>query len=62
MAEKGHLAALRKKQAFAVMDQIGPLLDSWEGIPYDVRGMPELNDFRKHMNKLYRAVDGEVKS
>ena len=52
------LESLRQLQAKAVMPLIGPLLDAWEGIPNDVIGAPELKEFRKHMEKLYRAIDG----
>lgn len=67
MAKKspvGHLNELRYKQAFAVMDEIGPLLDAWESIPNDVKSQLEEDalDFCHYMRRIYIAVDGEVKS
>jgi|HubBroStandDraft_1064217.scaffolds.fasta_scaffold871742_1 hypothetical protein len=64
MAKKdiGHLNELRRKQAFAVMDEIGPLLDAWESIPGDVKSQleEEALDFCHYMRRIYLAVDGEV--
>lgn len=47
---------LRKEQAKAVMPLIGPLLDEWEGLPNDIRGLRELYAFSKHIEALYRAM------
>ena len=58
------LAALRRQQADAVMEEIGPLLDAWESIPNDVKSQLEEDalDFCHYMRRIYRAVDGETKS
>jgi hypothetical protein len=55
----GKLNELRRKQAFAVMDEIGPLLDAWESIPNDVKSQleEEALDFCHYMRRIYRAVE-----
>ena len=62
MAKKNvsDLNELRRKQAFAVMDEIGPLLDAWESIPNDVKGQleEEALEFCHYMRRIYRAVEG----
>lgn len=52
------LTALRRRQAKAVMEVIGPLLDAWDSIPNDVRGQEELEEFADFMRQLYVAVEG----
>ena len=60
---------LRKAQADAVMDLIGPMLDAWEGLPTDVRcsdEMEKLNECISHIsNAMLNAgdfeADGETK-
>lgn len=53
-------AALRRQQADAVMEEIGPLLDAWDSIPNDVKSQLEEDalDFCHYMRRIYNAVDG----
>ena len=48
---------LRQRQTRRVMPCIGPLLDSWEQVPNDVKSNPELEWFREHMEKLNQAME-----
>jgi hypothetical protein len=57
------LASLRREQAAAVMEEIGPLLDAWEAMPGDVKSQLEEDalDFCHYMRRIYLAIDTEGK-
>ncbi len=50
---------LRKAQVVAVMPLIGILLDSWDGLPNDLKSDPGMEDFPKIMTRINGAMEGE---
>lgn len=48
---------LRKAQARDVMPLIGPLLDAYEALPNDVRGMEELDGLRVQLGAINTAME-----
>lgn len=48
---------LRKEQSRRAMPVIGGLLDVWEGMPNDLKSMPELEDLMGQLQKLDNAMD-----
>jgi hypothetical protein len=49
---------LRDAQARRVMPMIGPLLDAWDGVPNDVKGMMEehCGQLGKWLNNIEQAM------
>jgi hypothetical protein len=52
---------MRADQAAAVMPQIGPLLDAWEGISNDVKGAItiEAPGLVRHLKSINRSMEGD---
>lgn len=50
---------LRKRQSKAVMDLIGPLLDAWDGVPNDTKGVMEEEalDLCHYLRRISRAME-----
>lgn len=43
-------------QALLVMDEIGPLLDAWDGLGNDVKECPREEGFEHYINRLKVAI------
>ena len=52
---------LRAAQARAVMPLIGPLLDAWEAVPNDLKGMIEEDaaDLAEALDSINEAMEGD---
>jgi hypothetical protein len=47
----------RKRQARKVMPMIGPLLDTWDGLPNDVKSLPELKELARCLRRIDNAME-----
>lgn len=58
-AVERELRKLRARQAQAVMQLIGPLLDAFEQLPNDVAGLEEMNDLCVAIEAINSAMEGD---
>ena len=63
-APSSEVEVLRAQQTLDVMPMIGPLLDSWDGVPNDTKGVigEDAPDLVKALGEISRAMDGNVRS